>query len=245
MQFIKPSWPAPENIFALTTTRQHGYSLAPYASLNVGDHVGDNSLDVEKNRQKLLQHLPAEPIWLKQTHSNQVIVLDSKEVQPTPVADASVTSLPNTICAVQTADCLPILMCNRKGTFVSAIHAGWRSLAAGIIENTMAISQQAPNQLLAWLGPAIGPRAFEVSTDVLAPFVAFDPQASKAFSPIIDKQDKWLANLYLLATQRLNKLGITAIFGGQYCTFSDSNNFYSYRRDGITGRMASMIWLSA
>lgn len=246
MQFITPTWPAPKNIFAYSTTRQQGTSHHPYSSFNLALHVGDEPNQVMNNRRLLAERLklPSEPIWLNQVHSNKVITIDRVKIDTQ--ADASVTRLPDTVCAVMTADCLPILICNRSGTLVAAIHAGWRGLASGIIENTLDTMTASPSDLMAWLGPAIGPDVFEVSADVVDTFTTYDKQAINAFRSKPETKDKWLANIYLLATQRLNSLGLTAIYGGSHCTFSDPKNFYSYRRDlGITGRMATLIWLSA
>lgn len=247
MQFIKPNWPAPDNIFAFTTTRQRGNSLAPYASFNLAMHVGDELFKVEHNRQLLRQqlNLPSEPNWLQQTHSNTVAIFNNLQNESNPIADAAMTQSPNTICTVLTADCLPILLCNKKGTLVSAIHAGWRGLAKGIIENTIQTMETPPSELLAWMGPAIGPDAYEVSEDFVDTFISFDQKAMQALKTKPNTKNKWLANIYLLAEQRLAALGVTSIYGGEYCTFSDETNFYSFRRDGVTGRMATLIWLSA
>ena len=247
MQYIQPTWPAPKNIKAYTTTRQEGTSLDPYSSFNLADHVGDAALHVANNRSLLAQslNLPSTPIWLQQVHSNVAINLENTDTQ-NPVADAAVTSRPNIVCAILTADCLPILICNKKGTKVGAIHAGWRGLANGIIDNTLNALDEDPTELLAWMGPAIGPEIYEVSQDVLQSFITEDQEAISAFKPKANTENKWLANLYLLATMRLNSLGLTAVYGGEYCTFLDQQKFYSYRRDrGITGRMATLIWLCA
>lgn len=248
MQFIKPIWPAPQHVYAYTTTRQQGVSSHPYASFNLAQHVGDDEGNVTRNR--LLLHetltLPSNPIWLEQVHSNKVITIHQNSTTKNPIADAAITNNPETVCVVMTADCLPILICDVGGKQVGAIHAGWRGLANGVIENTIQAMDEPPSQLLAWLGPAIGPEVFEVSEDVLQRFVAQDPQAITAFEIRSGVKNKWLANIYLLATRRLNALGLTAVFGGEYCTYSDQKNFYSYRRDhGITGRMATLIWFSA
>lgn len=247
MQFIKPNWPAPDNIFAFTTTRQKGNSLAPYASFNLAMHVGDELFKVEHNRQLLRQqlNLPSEPNWLQQIHGDTVAVFNNLQNESNPIADAAVTQTPNTICTVLTADCLPILLCNKKGTLVSAIHAGWRGLAKDVIENTIQTMETPPSELLAWLGPAIGPLAYEVSEDFVDTFISFDQRARQAFKAKPNTKNKWLANIYLLAKQRLAALGVNSIYGGEYCTFSDETNFYSFRRDGVTGRMATLIWLSA
>ena len=241
---IQPNWPAPANVQALQTTRQSGFSLAPYASLNLAMHVKDDEGCVNKNRQVLRAVLPSEPVWLNQVHG--VTVLDAALVQGVPDADASYTRQAKQVCVTMTADCLPILLCDRAGTVVSAVHAGWRGLCDGVIEAAVAKMAVAPSDILAWLGPAIGPNAFEVGHEVRAQFMQHDGQAALAFKP---HDDKWLANLYVLAQQRLNALGVSQIYGGgidqAFCTYSDAQRFFSYRREAVTGRMASLIWLNA
>lgn len=238
--YIKPSWPAPNCIHAYTTTRCNGYSQAPYAGFNLADHVGDSPAAIQQNREQLKTELqlPNEPRWMQQIHSNIVISHDLPTTA-TP-ADAAYTHNTNVVCTVLTADCLPILLCNKQGTKVAAIHAGWRSLAGNIIEN--AINAIGDNNLLVWLGPAIGPSAFEVGSDVYQAFTHGDLPAKQAFAKT--DNNKWLADIYLLATQKLNKLGIYDIYGGDFCTYTDQQRFYSYRRDGLTGRMASLIWIA-
>lgn len=246
--WICPKWPAPANIRAYSTTRHGGRSVGSYASMNLGDHVEDAADAVLSNRAYLARalQLPSEPCWLTQTHSNVVIDVGHSQ-QINQRADAAFTTQPALVCVALTADCLPVLICDQRGTQVAAVHAGWRGLAAGIIENTVTALMQRghgePGQLLAWLGPAIGPGAFEVSDDVRNAFVKFDRRAKNAFVPIADHQ--WLANLYLLAQQRLSKLGVSAIYGGGYCTVTQYQQYYSYRRDGQTGRMASLIWMDS
>jgi len=242
--FFTPEWPAPAQIRALVTTRQGGCSIAPYASFNLADHVGDNTEDVLKNRAKLRQdlNLKNEPFWLKQTHSTKVICLDKLPFGVVPDADASFTTEPNRVCVVLTADCLPILLCSRDGGLVVAIHAGWQGLAKGIIEATLESLPIEPEKLLAWFGPAIGPEAFIVQDDVRQQFLDYDTKAAAAFRNV--SNNSYLANIYLLARQRLEKYGINEIYGGDLCTFSDKERFFSYRRDkGLTGRMASLIWI--
>lgn len=238
--FITPNWPAPANVKALQTTRQGGVSDEPYNSLNLGEHVKDNPMAVAKNRQLLNAYLPSEPVWLNQVHG--VRVLDAALSSCLENADASFTKKNNVVCVTMTADCLPVLLCDTHGTVVAAVHAGWRSLCDGVIEATVASMQIDGALLMAWLGPAIGPKAFEVGSEVRAQFIAQDAQAESAFKP---KADKWLGDLYQIATQRLNRLGVTQIYGGGECTYTDSERFFSFRRDGDTGRMASLIWLSA
>lgn len=245
--WIVPDWKAPANVRALATTRAGGASAGAYASLNLGDHVGDDPAAVAQNRAMLREHLPVEPLWLEQVHGIAVVHADA--ASGVPKADAAVVHEGGAVCAVLTADCLPVLLCDERGTVVGAAHAGWRGLAAGVIEATIAEMRCEPRELMAWLGPAIGPRAFEVGDEVRQAFLAKDPEASNAFvprliphaSPLMEQ--KWLADIYLLARQRLAALGVLRVHGGGFCTFSDAERFYSYRRDGATGRMATLIWL--
>ena len=239
--WLIPDWPAPTNIRACVTTRHGGVSQAPYASLNLGDHVGDVADAVARNRQYVREklNLPAEPIWLNQVHSAQVINADTVAATP-PQADASYSTRPDAVCAVLTADCLPVLYCDRDGTQIAAAHAGWRGLAAGVLENTVNSFSCNPEEVLAWLGPAIGPHAFEVGEEVVSSFVQADAQANAAFTQ--RDETHWLADIYLLARLRLQRAGVTHIAGGGYCTFTDAQRFFSYRRDQQTGRMASLIW---
>ncbi|MEF1312218.1 peptidoglycan editing factor PgeF [Vibrio mytili] len=240
MKTIIPNWPAPKNIKAFASTRQGGFSTGPYRGLNLGTHVGDNLSHVEKNRQWLVQqmNMPSSPIWLNQTHSTVIAdVADStSEVLD---ADGCFTSSPQVICSAMTADCLPVLLSNTLGTQVAAVHAGWRGLANGIVENALGLFS---GEVMAWLGPAIGSAVFEVGEDVLQAFVDFDPQAQLAFTPR-DVEGKWLADMSMLATQRLNKAGVSQVFDSGLCTLQNSDDFYSYRRDGITGRQATFIWI--
>lgn len=237
---IVPDWPAPSRVRSLQTTRNGGLSLPPYDSLNLGAHVGDDPLRVAANRNLLHALVPSEPVWLEQVHGTQVVVAEQGGCAPR--ADACISRHPNAVCAVMTADCLPLLLCDAAASVVGAVHAGWRGLADGVIEATVRAMGVAPGAIMAWLGPAIGPQAFEVGEEVRAAFLRHDPAADAAFTP---RADKYLANLYLLARQRLFALGVQHVYGGDFCTHSDPQRFYSYRRDGRTGRMASMIWLSA
>jgi polyphenol oxidase len=217
-------------------------SRGPYAGLNLADHVGDDPSCVARNRALLRDYLalPSEPLWLRQVHGCGVA---GDGVSPDGCeADASVATGPGLVCAVLTADCLPLLLCDRDGTRVSAVHAGWRGLAAGVIEAAVARMQTPPADLLAWLGPAIGPDAFEVGDEVRAAFLAGDPAATAAFRPSL--AGRWLADIYLLARRRLGALGVGQVWGGDLCTLTDAGRFFSYRRDGATGRMASLIWLN-
>lgn len=240
LYFISPDWPAPDNVRALTTTRGGGISLAPYDSLNLGDHVGDVAAAVQENRRRLCSELslPAEPRWLRQVHG--VSCCDISSVDSGTEADAVFSRRSDEVCAVLTADCLPVLLCNRDGTAVAAIHAGWRGLLHGVIENSVA-SMVEGGDLLAWLGPAIGPEAFEVGDEVRCAFIEHSPDAAGAFTS--KENGKWLADIYQLARQRLSACGVEQVYGGGLCTFSEPHRFYSYRRDGQTGRMASLIWM--
>ena len=238
--FIIPDWPAPKNVKALQTTRLGGVSLAPYDALNLGMHVKDSPLHVAQNRQLLSQFLPSEPVWLKQVHGTRVV--DAENASCEPEADASFTTRSNVVCVTMTADCLPVLLCDQAGTRVAAVHAGWRSLCDGVIESAVKEMQTEGKELMAWLGPAIGPQAFEVGAEVRAQFMQNDAEAESAFKA---HGDKYLGDLYQIATQRLNKLCITQIYGGGLCTFSDEARFYSFRRDGETGRMGTLIWLDS
>jgi len=239
--FIRPDWPAPANVHALVTTRTGGYSIGPYASFNLADHTGDNPDVVRRNRKLLREHfdLPAEPVWLKQVHSNRII--ESEPDTANVEADASWTSTAARVCVVMTADCLPLLICHRDGSKVAAAHAGWRGLHAGIITNTVSMLQSDPAGLMVWLGPAIGPRAFEVGEEVIQAFTDKNSTNAAAFRQTDERH--WLCDIYHLARIELANLGITAVFGGNECAFTNSEYFYSYRRDGITGRMASLIWI--
>ncbi len=248
LNFITPNWPAPANVHALQTNRDGGTSLAPYDSFSLGGHVGDKPIHLAHNRQRLSQYLPSEPVWLNQVHGVNVLNLDEIVAANTdclPDADASYTSRKNVVCVTMTADCLPILLCDQAGTAVASIHAGWRSLCDGVIEATVAKMPAKSADLMAWLGPAIGPNAFEVGFEVREQFIAKDAKSERAFKPQGEnqEQEKWLADIYKIATQRLNNCGITQIYGGGECTFTDEKRFFSFRRNGVTGRMASLIWL--
>lgn len=248
---IIPDWPAPAGVHALVTTREGGVSTGPWASFNLASHVGDDLAAVTANRAQLRQSMPSEPHWLTQVHGT--LCVDAAQVRSGVEADASFTRQRGMVCAVLTADCLPVLLCDDQASVVAAVHAGWRGLAAGVIEASVAAMQTPGEQLMAWLGPAIGPTAFEVGADVRDAFLAHDMQAAQAFTSIA--ADKWLCDIYLLARQRLQALNIrrtprvlpagritSADFPG-YCTVRDIDRFYSFRRDGVTGRMASCIWL--
>jgi YfiH family protein len=238
--WIEPDWPAPPRVRTLVTTRNGGVSRGPYASLNLGTRVGDDPHAVTENRARLSALLPSEPKWLQQVHGIEAVQADRAEAEPT--ADAAFTRAPGVVCAVQAADCLPVLLCDREGTGIAAAHAGWRGLSAGVLERTVAALSLPPKDLLAWLGPAIGPRAFEVGADVFDTFTAVDREAAAAFQPL--RERKWLADLYALARRRLSLAGVTAVYGGRLCTAGDPTRFFSHRRDGVTGRQAALIWLA-
>jgi polyphenol oxidase len=241
-QFITPDWPAPANVRAAVTTRSGGVSNAPYETFNLATHVGDVPTAVRENRARLRTALalPAEPVWLKQVHG--VAVVDAAQGGVEPEADGAFAGQPGTVCAVLTADCLPVLLCNRAGTKAAALHAGWRGLAGGVIEAGVEALSVPGSELLAWLGPAIGPEAFEVGPEVRTAFIQKDAQAAHAFRAA--REGKYLADIYLLARLRLQRLGVAAVYGGGFCTVTDGARFFSYRRDGATGRMATLIWLS-
>lgn len=243
VDFIRPNWPVPLNVRALQTTRLGGVSRAPYASLNLGTHVNDDGMAVAHNRQLLSPYLPSEPVWVNQVHG--VAVIDAEKSGCLENADASFTTQKNVVCVTMTADCLPVLLCDDAGTVVAAVHAGWRGLCDGVVEAAIHKMPVQPGHILAWLGPAIGPAAFEVGSDVREAFMAVDAQARQAFKP---HGDKWLCDMYALAKQRLNKVGVTQIYGGSinedFCTYIDEARFFSFRRDNVTGRMASLVWLT-
>jgi hypothetical protein len=239
IQVIEPDWPAPDNVRAFTTTRTGGFSMGRWSSLNLGSNCGDDPQHVEQNRQRLRRLLPADPHWLKQVHGNHVVKF-SENTSTEPEADAIVCTRAGQVCAILHADCLPVLFCNKAGTQVAAAHAGWRGLSCGILEATISMMDCNPNKLMAWLGPAIGPQAFEVGQDVYDSFVNADSEYSTAFKP---HGDRHLADLYQLARMLLIKAGINQISGGQHCTYAEQGRFFSYRRDGKTGRMATVIWL--
>lgn len=245
---IEPDWPAPANVLALCTTRQGGRSAAPYDSFNLALHVGDSQTAVLANRAMLVDTLPAgaEIAWLEQVHGTAVV--EARPGAALPVADAQWSRRRGVACAVMTADCLPVLLCSTAGEVVAAAHAGWRGLLGGVLEATVASMDAPAETVLAWLGPAIGPAAFEVGQEVRAAFLAVaatgDAQRVEAcFTPSVARPGHWFADLYALARTRLAALGVTRVYGGEYCTHRDDSRFFSYRRDGQTGRMASLILL--
>ncbi|EIJ42939.1 uncharacterized protein, YfiH family [Beggiatoa alba B18LD] len=242
LDFIIPDWSAPANIKAYCTTRQGGFSPVPYHSFNLGDHVGDSLDTVNRNRALLRDslQLPREPLWLKQVHGTQVA--QAEQPPSDGIADASMAKTAGYICAILTADCLPVLFCDRAGTRVAAAHAGWRGLLNGVLENTVQALAVPPEQILVWLGAGISQAAFEVGYEVRRAFVENHPDSVQAFQAGKDAQH-WQADLYELARQRLRRIGITAINGGNFCTYTQQHRFFSYRRESVTGRMASLIWI--
>ena len=239
--YLQPDWPVPAHVHAYATTRNGGHSKAPYDSFNLADHVGDNPQAVRNNRVQLQETLalPAEPMWLHQVHGNTVI--DATNSEPWPDADASYTSEHGVVCVALTADCLPILLCNQQGTQVAAIHAGWKGLQTGVIASTCEALSGSGEQWLAWLGPGISAKAFIVGDDVYEKFAVGNGQMAEVFTALVP--GKWQMDLYALARQQLQACGIDAIYGGNYCSYHDSQRFFSYRRGEYTGRMASLIWL--
>ena len=245
-------WPGlPANVHALTSTRSGGVSLAPYdngnaqGGLNLGDHVGDDANLVALNRRLFNRYLPSPVTFLTQVHGNAVA--NAEHMLPGHIADACFTLSSSVVCAVLTADCLPVLLCDRKGTVVAAAHAGWRGLAAGILQSTVSqMRESGAQEIMAWMGPAIGPEQFEVGQDVLDVFCNVVKDASKYFVLKHDDDQgnrKYLADIYGLARRILYESGVVAVDGGRCCTFTEKNKFYSSRRDGVTGRMASAIWM--
>ena len=239
ISIIRPDWPAPPGIRAISSLRVGGVSSGPFASLNLGLHVGDDPDCVRENRRILAEYLalPSAPNWLNQIHGNRCIEAGFTDA---PEADASWTDRPGIVCAVMTADCLPILMCKRDGSAVAAVHAGWKGLANGVIGS--AIATLNTTDILAWLGPAIGPDAFEVGAEVRDIFVDLDPALDGAFRA--QPGDRFLADIYQIGRATLTRVGVSPdnIFGGGWCTHGQAAEFFSYRRDGVTGRMASLIW---
>ena len=233
-----PDWPAPVTVRAWVTER--GGGGARYAGLNLATHVGDAAATVVANRERLRAglDLPAEPRWLEQVHGTRVLDLDAEAAVP---ADGAVTGRAGVVCTVLTADCLPVLLCDRAGRRVGAAHAGWRGLLNGVLPATVRALGAAPAELLAWLGPAIGPTAFEVGADVREPFVTREPAAAARF--VRNARGRWQADLYGLARDSLASAGVRAVYGGGLCTFADEQRFFSHRREAPCGRMATLIWL--
>ncbi|ANI13378.1 multi-copper polyphenol oxidoreductase [Pseudomonas citronellolis] len=238
--WLIPDWPAPANVRACVSTRAGGVSQAPFDSFNLGDHVGDEPAAVAENRRRLEQAQGCRPAWLSQVHGIEVVEADPSRVA---TADASWSATPGIACAVLTADCLPALFCDRAGTRVAAAHAGWRGLAGGVLEATLDRLAVPAGEVLVWLGPAIGPQAFEVGPEVREAFMADHAEAAAAFVPSVNA-GRYMADIYQLARIRLAARGVTAVYGGGLCTFSDAERFYSYRRNPRTGRQASLVWLA-
>jgi hypothetical protein len=240
---IVPDWPIPAGVRAAFTLRTGGVSKPPFDSFNIGSRVDDEAFAVEENRRQLRERLalPTEPAWLTQVHGCRVADLDAKDSDGAAApADAEVTRGTGRVCAIQVADCMPVLFASADGAAIGAAHAGWRGLAGGVLESVVQAMRAPPQQLLAWLGPAIGQRHFEVGEEVRAAFLAADPAAATAFAP--NPQGRWQCDLYGLARRRLAALGVERIYGGLWCTYADAGRFFSYRRDGRCGRMAALIW---
>ncbi len=245
LSFVNALFPEIESVRGLTTTRAGGCSTETFKSLNLATHVGDDNAAVRENRRRLAQalDLPAEPVWLDQCHGTAVTVVQAgSQLLPPPQTDAAITREPHQVLAVLSADCLPILLCAPQVGAIAVAHAGWRGLANGVVENTVAAMAADAMEIYAWLGPAIGPGAFEVGEDVRAAFVKNDAAAARHFQT--SARDKWLADLAGLARDRLQQLGITKVTGADLCTYSNPDTFFSFRRDGQCGRMASLLWMS-
>lgn len=249
--FIIPDWPAPAQVKSAITLRSGGTSRAPFDSNNLALHVDDRAVDVQQNRRNLIAalRLPASPLWLNQCHGTELVYLP--KTQQGATADGSYSDRVDTVCAILTADCLPVLFCNQSASQVAAVHAGWRGLCGGILRKMVATFKHSPGQVMAYLGPAIGPQVFEVGAEVMDAFVrnaqneSHRQAVSKAFKPVDGDPEKYLADLYALARAELTASGVIDIYGGNYCSYSDSERFYSFRRDSKTGRNASLIWLQS
>jgi YfiH family protein len=242
LQIITPDWATPPQVRAAFTLRTGGVSAPPFDSLNLGAHVGDAPDAVAENRRRVRDQLrlPSEPVWLQQVHGTSVVDLEASGAQAP--ADAAVTRAREHVCVIQVADCMPVLFAARDGSAIGAAHAGWRGLAAGVLEATIRKLGVEPGQLLAWLGPAIGQAHFEVGDEVRAAFLADDIGAAAAFE--LNARGRWQCDLYALAKRRLTALGVSAVWGGGWCTYADARRFFSFRRDGQCGRMAALIWLT-
>jgi YfiH family protein len=241
-QWLVPDWPAPRRVRAFVTTRAGGVSEGEYASMNLGATSGDRPEDVARNRLVVREHLPAMPRWLAQVHGTDVAMLDALAPGEVPRADAAVARRAGEVCTVLTADCMPVLLCDEEGRHVGVAHAGWRGMAAGVIENAVRAMEAPPGSILAWLGPAIGPEAFEVGAEVREAFLAGDPASDAAFR--VHGPGKYLADLYALARRRLARAGVTRVHGGGFCTHRDRERFFSYRREKKSGRMGAFIWIA-
>lgn len=244
LHWITPDWPAPRNVRAASTLRMGGVSRGAYASLNLGSHVGDEPDAVRENRARLRRalELPGEPLWLNQVHGSTVVDATTYGEADPPTADASISFAVDRVCVILTADCLPVLLCDREGTRIAAVHCGWRGLASGALSATVEALQATGKNLIAWLGPAIEPDAFEVGGEVREQFIQSHPDNAVAFTE--NARGRWQADLERLARLELRRLGVDSIYGGGYRCYADRERFFSYRRDGKTGRMATMIWRS-
>lgn len=240
LHFITPDWPAPKGVRAAVTTRIGGVSAGPFFSLNLGSHVGDDPASVQENRRRVLDalRLPCEPVWLNQVHGTTVIAADDYSEPPT--ADAAFSQASGRVCAVLTADCLPVLFCDDEGRTIAAAHAGWRGLVGGVLAETLKVFDVQSDRVLAWLGPAIESAAFEVGEEVREQFLGRDAGFASAF--VRNDRDRWQADIDALARYELHRLGVRDIYGGGFHCFADRERFFSYRRDQRTGRMASLIW---
>ena len=236
--WIVPDWEAPANVRAFVTTRSGGVSQGEYASMNLGGSGGDDNGNVTRNRLIVRERLPAMPRWLRQVHGTRVADLDDGAIAE---ADAAVTGMPGRVAAVLTADCMPLFLCDTQASRVAVAHAGWRGMAAGVIESALAALRSDPSRTIAWMGPTIGPEAFEVGPEVREAFLATDPGAEEAFRA--HPPGKYLADLYRLARRRLERAGVAAIGGGDFCTYRESDRFFSYRREKRSGRMGAFIWI--
>jgi polyphenol oxidase len=244
LDWIVPAWPVASRVRSLATTRSGGTSTGPYATLNLGEACGDDPTAVAENRRRVVSFLPSSPVWLRQVHGSDVATLDATAVgaarASAPIADAAVTRERGVVLVVTIADCLPVLLADRSGRAIGIAHAGWRGLARGVLENAVAAMGVAPDDIVAWFGPAIGSRAFEVGEDVVDAFA--DADVSARFD--VKRQGKWTADLCGIARTKLERCGLRSIHGGSFCTFEDPARFFSYRRDRETGRMAALIWLA-
>jgi hypothetical protein len=240
-EWLVPDWDVAPRVRAFATTRAGGASVGEYGSMNLGSSSGDDPGHVARNRLIVREHLPSMPRWMKQVHGTAVADLDRMGDSDVPLADAAVASTPGRVGVVLTADCMPLLLADAAGTRVGVAHAGWRGMAAGVIENTVRAMDIAPQKLRAWMGPTIGPDAFEVGPEVREAFVQADAQSDGAFRP--HKPGKYMADLYALARRRLARAGVERVHGGGFCTYSDAQRFFSYRRVQASGRMGTFIWI--
>ena len=240
-EWIVPDWPAPPRVRAFVTTRAGGVSAGEYASMNLGGSSGDEEENVVHNRKIVRAHLPGDPAYLAQVHGDHVVNLDMPREPGRPRADAAVTSRAGNVAVVLTADCMPVFLCDRAGRRVAVAHAGWRGLSGGVVENALASLESDPQEVVAWLGPAIGPEIFEVGAEVKEAFERGDANAGEAFRA--HKPGKFMADLYALARRRLARAGVRDVYGGGFCTYQETDRFFSYRRAQRSGRMGAFIWI--